>query len=114
MKDSSSSVAYGLKALEEYSKSFNYLRILHTQFLLGIAYVELGLYENAQEQYHYIFRNLKLLQEDELTSAMYNNYALLLEKVGKYEDAATYFRLAMQHPKVKMNITLACAVTRNY
>lgn len=113
VKDSSSSVAYGLKALEEYSKSFNYLRILHTQFLLGIAYVELGLYENAQEQYHYIFRNLKLLQEDELTSAMYNNYALLLEKVGKYEDAATYFRLAMQHSKSENEYyTSLCSYTQ--
>lgn len=99
LKDHSGSVAYGFKALEEYSRSFNYLRILHTQFLLGIAYANLGLYESAEEQYQYIFRNLKLLQAEELTSTMYNNYALLLEKVGREEEASTYFRLSMKHAK---------------
>jgi transcriptional regulator with XRE-family HTH domain len=101
LKDSSSSVAYGLKALEAFSRSFNYLRILHTQFLLGIAYTDLGLYENAAEQYHYIFKNMNLINTDELKSVMYNNYALLLEKMGKNDEAARYYILSMDHAKTK-------------
>ncbi len=99
LKDSSSCVAYGLKALEEYSKSFNYLRILHTQFLLGIAYTDLGLYDNAEEQYRYIFKNMNLLNAKELSSAMYNNYALLLEKTGKMEEAFKFYLYSMEHAK---------------
>lgn len=96
LKDNSSSVAYGHSALEAYSRSFNYLRILHTQFLLGIAYTDLGLYENASEQYHYIFRNMNLINTEELISTMYNNYALLLEKTGKFDEAAEYYILSME------------------
>ncbi|WP_144463082.1 helix-turn-helix domain-containing protein [Siminovitchia fortis] len=96
LKDNSSSVAYGHNALEAYSRSFNYLRILHTQFLLGIAYTDLGLYENAAEQYRFIFRNMNLINTEELISTMYNNYALLLEKTGKFEEAAGYYLLSME------------------
>ncbi|VEF46869.1 transcriptional activator [Bacillus freudenreichii] len=99
LKDSSSCVAYGLNALEEYSRTFNYLRILHTQFLLGIAYTDLGLYDNAEEQYQFIFKNMNLINAEELTSAMYNNYALLLEKTGNLEEASEYYLDSMEHAK---------------
>ncbi|MFD1706183.1 helix-turn-helix domain-containing protein [Siminovitchia sediminis] len=112
LKDNSSCVAYGLKALEEYSRTFNYLRILHTQFLLGIAYTDLGLYDNAEEQYSYIFKNMNLINADELISAMYNNYALLLEKTGKIEDAFKYYLLSMEHAKTDYEYLLSlCSYT---
>ena len=112
LKDSSSSVAYGHKALEAFSRSFNYLRILHTQFLLGIAYTDLGIYENATEQYNYIFKNMNLINADELKSAMYNNYALLLEKMGEMDQAARYYLLSMEHAQTETEyLTSLCSYT---
>ncbi len=112
LKDSSSCVAYGLKALEEYSKSFKYMRILHTQFLLGIAYTDLGLYDNAAEQYHFIFKNMNLINAEELSSAMYNNYALLLEKTGKTEEAFKFYLLSMEHAKSDLEYLMSlCSYT---
>lgn len=112
LKDSSSSIAYGHKALEAFSRSFNYMRILHTQFLLGIAYTDLGIYENAAEQYRYIFKNMNLINTDELKSAMYNNYALLLEKMGRLEEAARHYILSMDHAKTKQEYLVSlCSYT---
>lgn len=112
LKDSSSSIAYGHKALEAFSRSFNYLRILHTQFLLGIAYTDLSIYENAAEQYRYIFKNMNLINTDELKSAMYNNYALLLEKMGRLEEAAHHYILSMDHAKTKQEYLVSlCSYT---
>lgn len=112
LKDCSSSVAYGNKALEAFSRSFNYMRILHTQFLLGIAYTDLGIYENAAEQYRYIFKNMNLINTDELKSAMYNNYALLLEKTGKLEEAARYYIFSMEYAKTETEYLMSlCSYT---
>ncbi len=112
LEDSSSCIAYGSKALEGFSRSFNYLRILHTQFLLGVAYTDLGLYENADEQYRFIFRNMNLINAEELLSAMYNNYALLLEKICEVEKAAQYFILSMEHAHTKKEYLMSlCSYT---
>lgn len=96
LNDYSSCIAYGHKALNAYLRHFTYLRVIHTQFLLGLAYTNLGLYENASEQYRYIFNNMSLLKTKDIASPLYSNYAYLLGKAGQCAKAAAYYEKAME------------------
>ncbi len=96
LENSSMCVVYAEKAFQEYSKACNYIRQLHTQLLLGIHKTEIGLYSDAEQQFEHMLRNAPLIGEVQLLPTIYHNYAILLSNIKEYDQAMSYYRMAME------------------
>jgi HTH-type transcriptional regulator, quorum sensing regulator NprR len=97
LRDDSRSITYTQKAISEFSKHFNYIRIIHAQTLLGIEYTELGLLQDARVQFEHLIRNVKLMNQSQLLTMVYHNLAILYEREADDEQAAHFYLLAQQY-----------------
>ncbi|PPA70298.1 helix-turn-helix domain-containing protein [Jeotgalibacillus proteolyticus] len=68
-------VIYGKKAFEIYEKECNWRRLIHTQMILGINYMRLRLFSEAQSVYKLMMRNARLFYRDSIYPHILVNYA---------------------------------------
>jgi HTH-type transcriptional regulator, quorum sensing regulator NprR len=97
LKDSSCCISYAQKALKAFRNQYNYIRILHAQILLAINYTEVGLYQDANEQFVHLLRNANLINGTDLMATIHHNYAILCEKQADFDQAFLHYSLARKH-----------------
>lgn len=97
LKDFSRSVTYTHKAILEFNKQFNYIRTLHAQTLLAVNYTELGLLQDAHEQFEHLLRNVKMMNRTELLATIHHNFAHLFEKQQDDHQATIHYKKALDH-----------------
>jgi HTH-type transcriptional regulator, quorum sensing regulator NprR len=112
LKDSSHSATYTNKAVVEFNKQFNYIRTLHAQILLAINYTQLGILQDAHEQFEHLLRNVKMMNRTELLPSVHHNYAMLLEKQENYDQAYVHYKKAQNHSVNSLQYHLSfCNIT---
>lgn len=97
IKNNSFAIKYSQKALVEYTREHNFIRVLHSQILLCINYTELGLYEDAIEHYKPLLRNTILTRQISLLSTIHHNLAYLYEKKEELSKAVFHYKFSLDN-----------------
>lgn len=109
IENSGKCVSYAQKAFQEYIKSCNYIRIIHTQLLLSIHSTELKLYSDAKQHFEHMLRNTPLIGESHLIPVIHHNYAILHTHMNNYDEALEHYDISLKkaHSSDQYYITLS-------
>lgn len=101
LEQSGHAIHFGKMALQLFMNQHNFIRILHTLMLLGINYTHSNIYEEAQDCFHHLIRNAKLLKKEKLLPQIYHNMGHLQFKMKNAKEALYYYEksLALQPNK---------------
>ncbi|QDP39251.1 helix-turn-helix domain-containing protein [Radiobacillus deserti] len=87
---------YASKALEDYSKNYNFRRCAQCHILLGISYRRIKVYDKAIKNYN-LAQHLAKLNNDKQTIYLTNhNLGYLHSSKGESEKAIHYFNLVIE------------------
>jgi tetratricopeptide (TPR) repeat protein len=93
---SEKSSIYAKKALYYYQEDNNFIRITHTQMLLGISYLRLKQFKDAEEICRAVIRNAKFLNQNEIYYQTLNNYAVVFKEQKQYAKALELYSKSIQ------------------
>ncbi len=94
--DSEKTSIYAKKALYYYQEDNNFIRITHTQMLLGISYLRLKQFKDAEEIFRAVIRNTKFLNQKELYNQNMNNYGVVLKEQQQYGKALELYNKSIK------------------
>ncbi|WP_096272028.1 helix-turn-helix domain-containing protein [Paucisalibacillus globulus] len=91
LREYEKAIFYSKKALDFFQRENNFIRILHTQIVLSINYVRIGLLEEAKSNYQSVIQNAQLLNQHDLYNQTIFNLGLLYKKKKEYRKALELF-----------------------
>jgi transcriptional regulator with XRE-family HTH domain len=106
--DSEKTSIYTKKALYYYQEDNNFIRITHTQILLGISYLRLKQFKDAEDIFRAVIRNTKFLNQKELYNQNINNYAVVLKEQQQYGKALELYNQSIKSFNIDSNNYIVC------
>lgn len=91
LREYEKAIFYSKKALDFFQRENNFIRILHTQIVLSINYVRIGLLEEANSNYQSVIQNAQPLNQHDLYNQTIFNLGLLYKKKKEYRKALELF-----------------------
>ncbi|MFD1739055.1 helix-turn-helix domain-containing protein [Bacillus salitolerans] len=90
-------ILFAQKALEKYSSTNNFHRIMHSMLLMGISLLKLNNLTDAEEIFMKIREDATRLGEQSLLLACYHNLGIVKREQKKYVESINYFKLALKY-----------------
>ena len=82
-------------AINEFSNVSNFTRVLSLKMHLGNCYTRLNQFEEAKELFLEVLTKMRSLKRVNFKNSIYYNLSGLLLKMGNYEEAIKYIRIAL-------------------
>lgn len=93
---SGQAIFYGIKALQFFKNQFNFKRILHTLMLLGINYTHSKLYQEANDCYRHLLRNVDILEDSNFKPQIFHNIGYLMDRMGNSNESILYYQTCLE------------------
>jgi transcriptional regulator with XRE-family HTH domain len=108
--DSERTSIYSKKALYYYQEDNNFIRITHTQMLLGISYLRLKQFKDAEDLFRAVIRNTKFLNQKELYNQNINNFGVVLKEQQQYGKALELYNQSIKSFIIDSNDYIICTL----
>ncbi|SDM67088.1 helix-turn-helix domain-containing protein [Sediminibacillus halophilus] len=110
-------IDYANKALEAYSKNYNFIRCAQCHILLGISYRRIRIYDKAIKNYNLAQHLAKLNKNDELIQLTNINLGHLYATRGETQKSIACFKDVLDqqgHLKMKDRLVVITSLMREY
>ncbi|NMH73543.1 helix-turn-helix transcriptional regulator [Bacillus sp. RO2] len=106
LEESGYAILYGKKALQFFTDTHNFKRILHVLMTLGISYTQSSLYDEAFDCFTHLKRNTEILKDTTLLPLVFHNLGLLMRKKGDFSLAIEYYQRGLEHSEENLHYSM--------